>query len=72
MDVTAWDRAIQRCERLLDTEATTVLLHGDLHLGNAVSEHGSPTQAFGSMAMGPRSAPPSRGSTATGSMPGVR
>ncbi|GLV76176.1 aminoglycoside O-phosphotransferase [Streptomyces hygroscopicus subsp. hygroscopicus] len=36
MDVTAWDRAIQRCERLLDTEATTVLLHGDLHLGNVL------------------------------------
>ncbi|MEU2674633.1 aminoglycoside phosphotransferase family protein [Streptomyces sp. NPDC007164] len=36
MDVTAWNRAIQRCERLLDTEATTVLLHGDLHLGNVL------------------------------------
>ncbi|MFF0507787.1 aminoglycoside phosphotransferase family protein [Streptomyces fimicarius] len=36
MDATLWDRAIQRCERLLDTEATTVLLHGDLHLGNAL------------------------------------
>ncbi|MGW8847760.1 aminoglycoside phosphotransferase family protein [Streptomyces xiamenensis] len=36
IDVTAWDRAIQRCERLLDTEATTVLLHGDLHLGNVL------------------------------------
>nr|WP_237725560.1 aminoglycoside phosphotransferase family protein [Streptomyces sp. W007] len=36
MDVTAWDRAIQRCERLLNTEATTVLLHGDLHLGNVL------------------------------------
>ncbi|MDQ0710564.1 streptomycin 6-kinase [Streptomyces luteogriseus] len=36
MDVTVWDRAIQRCERLLETEATTVLLHGDLHLGNVL------------------------------------
>nr|WP_239112124.1 aminoglycoside phosphotransferase family protein [Streptomyces anulatus] len=36
MDVTVWDRAIQRCDRLLDTEATTVLLHGDLHLGNVL------------------------------------
>ncbi|MFF2377356.1 aminoglycoside phosphotransferase family protein [Streptomyces xiamenensis] len=36
MDVTAWDRAVQRCERLLDTETTTVLLHGDLHLGNVL------------------------------------
>ncbi|MFJ6805778.1 aminoglycoside phosphotransferase family protein [Streptomyces anulatus] len=36
MDVTAWDRAIQRCERLLDTESATVLLHGDLHLGNVL------------------------------------
>ncbi|MFB6814083.1 aminoglycoside phosphotransferase family protein [Streptomyces sp. NPDC056347] len=37
MDVTVWDRAIRRCERLLDTEAATVLLHGDLHLGNALA-----------------------------------
>ncbi|MEU8953610.1 aminoglycoside phosphotransferase family protein [Streptomyces sp. NPDC048518] len=36
MDVTVWDTAIQRCERLLETEATTVLLHGDLHLGNVL------------------------------------
>ncbi|MFJ9324283.1 aminoglycoside phosphotransferase family protein [Streptomyces globisporus] len=36
IDATAWDRAIQRCERLLDTEETTVLLHGDLHLGNVL------------------------------------
>ncbi|MEE1767546.1 aminoglycoside phosphotransferase family protein [Streptomyces sp. JV185] len=36
IDVTAWNRAIQRCERLLDTQATTVLLHGDLHLGNVL------------------------------------
>lgn len=36
IDVTAWSRAGQRCEQLLDTEATTVLLHGDLHLGNVL------------------------------------
>ncbi|WP_093811079.1 aminoglycoside phosphotransferase family protein [Streptomyces sp. Ncost-T6T-1] len=36
MNATTWDRAFQRCERLLDTEATTVLLHGDLHLGNVL------------------------------------
>ncbi|MEU9321084.1 aminoglycoside phosphotransferase family protein [Streptomyces sp. NPDC048295] len=36
IDVTTWSRAIQRCERLLDTQATTVLLHGDLHLGNVL------------------------------------
>ncbi|WP_432046784.1 aminoglycoside phosphotransferase family protein [Streptomyces asiaticus] len=36
IDVTAWSRAMQRCERLLDTQATTVLLHGDLHLGNVL------------------------------------
>ncbi|OXM44234.1 aminoglycoside phosphotransferase family protein [Amycolatopsis alba] len=31
-----WRRAIQRCESLLDTQATVVLLHGDLHLGNVL------------------------------------
>ncbi|WP_330277725.1 aminoglycoside phosphotransferase family protein [Lentzea sp. NBC_00516] len=31
-----WSRAIARCRKLLDTEATTVLLHGDLHLGNVL------------------------------------
>lgn len=36
IDVTVWNRAIQRCEQLLNTEATTVLLHGDLHLGNVL------------------------------------
>lgn len=33
---TAWDLAIRRCDRLLATETTTVLLHGDLHLGNVL------------------------------------
>ncbi len=31
-----WQRAIRRCETLLDTQSTRVLLHGDLHLGNAL------------------------------------
>ncbi|WP_199746267.1 MULTISPECIES: aminoglycoside phosphotransferase family protein [unclassified Amycolatopsis] len=31
-----WQRAIERCEKLLDTQADVVLLHGDLHLGNAL------------------------------------
>ena len=33
----AWALAMRRCERLLDTETGTVLLHGDLHLGNALA-----------------------------------
>ncbi|MEE1768938.1 aminoglycoside phosphotransferase family protein [Streptomyces sp. JV185] len=36
IDVAAWSRAVQRCERLPDTQATSVLLHGDLHLGNVL------------------------------------
>lgn len=36
LDAAAWDRALGRCERLLDTETTTVLLHGDLHPGNVL------------------------------------
>ncbi|MFF8697318.1 aminoglycoside phosphotransferase family protein [Streptomyces sp. NPDC015144] len=42
IDTTAWNRATQRCERLLDTQTTTVLLHGDLHPGNALDggQHG--------------------------------
>ncbi|MFE1150757.1 aminoglycoside phosphotransferase family protein [Streptomyces albidoflavus] len=36
MDAAAWDRARRRCERLLDTETATVLLHGDLHPGNVL------------------------------------
>ncbi|MFF8565684.1 aminoglycoside phosphotransferase family protein [Streptomyces albidoflavus] len=36
MDAAAWDRALRRCERLLDTETATVLLHGDLHPGNVL------------------------------------
>jgi streptomycin 6-kinase len=50
MDTTVWNRAIQRCNRLLDTEATTVLLHGDLHLGNVLD--GGPKR--GLMAIDPK------------------
>ncbi|WP_435156115.1 aminoglycoside phosphotransferase family protein [Amycolatopsis sacchari] len=31
-----WQRAIRRCETLLDTQAANVLLHGNLHLGNVL------------------------------------
>lgn len=31
-----WQRAIRRCDRLLDTQTELVLLHGDLHLGNVL------------------------------------
>ncbi|EME57511.1 aminoglycoside phosphotransferase family protein [Amycolatopsis decaplanina] len=31
-----WQRAIERCETLLDTQADVVLLHGDLHPGNVL------------------------------------
>ncbi|MGZ3145105.1 aminoglycoside phosphotransferase family protein [Lentzea chajnantorensis] len=31
-----WARAMQQCARLLDTTGTTVVLHGDLHPGNAL------------------------------------
>ncbi|MEV7555036.1 aminoglycoside phosphotransferase family protein [Amycolatopsis sp. NPDC089917] len=31
-----WQRAIDRCESLLSTQDKVVLLHGDLHLGNAL------------------------------------
>jgi len=33
---TMWNRALDRCRRLLATESTRVLLHGDLHLGNVL------------------------------------
>lgn len=32
----AWDLAFERCQRLLATQTTTVLLHGDLHPGNVL------------------------------------
>ncbi|MEU9464849.1 aminoglycoside phosphotransferase family protein [Streptomyces sp. NPDC048312] len=50
MDVATWDRAVQRCERLLDTKTATVLLRGDLHLGNVLD--GGPGR--GLMAIGPK------------------
>jgi streptomycin 6-kinase len=31
-----WNLAIERCNTLLDTESTRVMLHGDLHLGNVL------------------------------------
>jgi streptomycin 6-kinase len=36
IDQAAWQRSMRRCETLLDTQTTVVLLHGDLHPGNAL------------------------------------
>jgi streptomycin 6-kinase len=36
IDQAAWQRTIERCETLLNTQAWVVLLHGDLHLGNVL------------------------------------
>ncbi|ONI83196.1 aminoglycoside phosphotransferase [Actinosynnema sp. ALI-1.44] len=36
IDQRTWQRAIQRCEKLLGTQGNPVLLHGDLHLGNVL------------------------------------
>jgi streptomycin 6-kinase len=36
IDQATWQRAIRRCETLLDNQTEVVLLHGDLHLGNAL------------------------------------
>ncbi|WP_117214726.1 aminoglycoside phosphotransferase family protein [Allorhizocola rhizosphaerae] len=44
VDQVAWRRAIRRCERLLDTQETLVLLHGDLHLGNVLD--GGPSRGL--------------------------
>ncbi|GAA3257116.1 aminoglycoside phosphotransferase family protein [Dactylosporangium siamense] len=44
IDQAAWQRSIRRCETLLDTQATLVLLHGDLHLGNALD--GGPSRGL--------------------------
>ncbi|GAA3491494.1 aminoglycoside phosphotransferase family protein [Streptomyces cremeus] len=41
---TAWRRAIRRCETLLDSQEEPVLLHGDLHLGNALD--GGPSRGL--------------------------
>ncbi|MFJ5816442.1 aminoglycoside phosphotransferase family protein [Streptomyces sp. NPDC093108] len=40
----AWQRAIRRCETLLDSRAGLVLLHGDLHLGNVLD--GGPSRGL--------------------------
>lgn len=40
----AWQRAIRRCETLLDSQARLVLLHGDLHLGNVLD--GGPSRGL--------------------------
>ncbi|WP_237047801.1 aminoglycoside phosphotransferase family protein [Lentzea guizhouensis] len=45
-----WTRAMQKCARLLDTTRTPVLLHGDLHPGNALD--GGP--ARGLLAVDPK------------------
>nr|WP_230862605.1 aminoglycoside phosphotransferase family protein [Amycolatopsis camponoti] len=39
-----WQRAIRRCDALLDTQAEVVLLHGDLHLGNVLD--GGPSRGL--------------------------
>ncbi|MFJ7216359.1 aminoglycoside phosphotransferase family protein [Amycolatopsis sp. NPDC098790] len=39
-----WARAMRRCERLLDTQSRIVLLHGDLHLANALD--GGPSRGL--------------------------
>ncbi|QUQ69010.1 aminoglycoside phosphotransferase family protein [Kutzneria sp. CA-103260] len=44
IDQDTWQRAIRRCETLLDTQTRPVLLHGDLHLGNALD--GGPSRGL--------------------------
>jgi streptomycin 6-kinase len=44
VDRAAWQRAIGRCGRVLDTQDTPVLLHGDLHLGNVLD--GGPSRGL--------------------------
>ncbi|MGH3816688.1 MAG: phosphotransferase [Pseudonocardiaceae bacterium] len=36
IDQATWQRTVLRCQRLLNTQARSVLLHGDLHPGNAL------------------------------------
>ncbi|HUQ55754.1 aminoglycoside phosphotransferase family protein [Lentzea sp.] len=36
VSATIWARTVERCGKLLDTQGRTVVLHGDLHLGNAL------------------------------------
>ncbi|ANN21954.1 aminoglycoside phosphotransferase [Amycolatopsis orientalis] len=44
IDEGTWQRAIRRCETLLDTQSTKVLLHGDLHPGNVLD--GGPSRGL--------------------------
>ncbi|WP_343034490.1 aminoglycoside phosphotransferase family protein [Amycolatopsis anabasis] len=44
MDRDTWQRTIRRCETLLDTQASPVLLHGDPHLGNVLD--GGPSRGL--------------------------
>jgi streptomycin 6-kinase len=44
IDQTTWQRAIRRCETLLDTQTRLVLLHGDLHLSNVLD--GGPSRGL--------------------------
>ncbi|MET9759981.1 aminoglycoside phosphotransferase family protein [Streptomyces sp. NPDC006372] len=44
IDQASWQRAIRRCETLLDSQARLVLLHGDLHLGNVLD--GGPSRGL--------------------------
>ncbi len=44
IDQDAWQRAIRRCETLLATQYRSVLLHGDLHLGNVLD--GGPSRGL--------------------------
>jgi streptomycin 6-kinase len=44
IDWSAWQRAIRRCEWLLDSQGRLVLLHGDLHLGNVLD--GGPSRGL--------------------------
>jgi streptomycin 6-kinase len=44
IDRSTWQRAIRRCEWLLDSQGRLVLLHGDLHLGNVLD--GGPSRGL--------------------------
>jgi streptomycin 6-kinase len=44
IDSATWQRAIDRCAGLLDSSSAPVLLHGDLHLGNALD--GGPSRGL--------------------------
>ncbi|AOS64131.1 aminoglycoside phosphotransferase family protein [Actinoalloteichus hymeniacidonis] len=44
IDAATWQRAIRRCETLLNTQTAPVLLHGDLHLGNVLD--GGPSRGL--------------------------